>query len=243
MTCTCEICGKKIVGGSHKLSRHQQSKKCQSFKVKKPPSMSPCQCDVCGRTYVKCNTKRHLASKRCQAEALKAKEKEILELKAENTKLKKRPTQTTIINNNNNNIINNIIMTRTSLDDVLTLQAIRNVYTNNDFADKGAGAARAIFEILNNKDKKRYICTDPARNICRYIDMKGKKIKDVKNSKLWKVIKGPVKKVVKEKRKELSESYPDHVDRWTDYAKPIINADVTPPPGFRGKAIEETDCL
>ena len=62
----------------------------------------------------------------------------------------KRPTSTTIINNNHN-MINNIIMTRTSLDDVLTLEAIRDVYTNNDFADKGVGAARAIFEILNKK--------------------------------------------------------------------------------------------
>ena len=199
----------------------------------------------CGKVLVYKNLKTHHKSKKCIEAQLKnqieEKNKLLEEKNKEISKLMKRPTSTTIINNNHN-MINNIIMTRTSLDDVLTLEAIRDVYTNNDFADKGVGAARAIFEILNKNNKKRYICTDPARNICRYIDMKGKKIKDIKNSKLWKVIKGPVKTVVKEKRKELSKSYPDHVDKWTDYAKPIINADVTPPPGFRGKAIEETTC-
>jgi hypothetical protein len=239
MTCPCEICGKKIVGGSHKLRRHQKSKKCQSLRNKVAPSRQRRPCDYCGKNVIKNNHKTHHKSKKCIQAQLKSQENKLEEKDKEILKLK-QSQQTTIINNNNHNIINNIIMTRTSLDDVLTLQAIRDVYTNNDFADKGVGAARAIFEILNNKDKKRYICTDPARNICRYIDMKGKTIKDVKNSKLWKVIKGPVKKVVKEKRKELSESYPDHVDRWTDYAKPIINADVTPPTGFGRKAIEQT---
>ena len=235
MTCTCDICGKETRDMCD-MRRHQQSKKCQALRNRKPPSMRPCECGICGRTYIKCNKKRHLASQRCQS-IQKIKE-ENLRLLEENRQLKLRKKSAQIFNNNttNNNIqnntINNIIMTPTSLKDVLTLQSIRDVYTNNHFHDKGLGVAEAVLSILNKHDEKRYICTDPSRNICKFINLKGKEIKDVKSSKLWKVIREPVKTLVKETTATLNKKFPESSQEWINCAQPIINADVLPPYGF-----------
>ena len=232
MTCTCDICGKKV-RDSYNLMRHQQSKKCQSQRNKVMPSRQRCPCDHCGKIVIKNNHRMHHRSKRCiEAQLknqLKEKDKQLREKEKEILKLKKRPVQTTI---NNNNTINNIIMTPTSLKDVLTLRAIRDVYTNNDFHDKGIGAARAILSILNKHDENRYICTDPSRNICKYINLNGKEIKDVQNTKLWKAIKEPVKEVVTETRRQLTNEFPENIDMWLDFAKPIMDADDLPPTGF-----------
>ena len=232
MTCTCDICGKKV-RDSYNLMRHQQSKKCQALRNLKPPSQRPCECEVCGRVYVRSQRKRHQATKRCQQAKEKLKLKNLLKEKdKEISKLKKPSVNINITNNNNNNTINNIIMTPTSLKDVLTLQAIRDVYTNNDFHDKGIGAARAILSILNKHDENRYICTDPSRNICKFINLNGKEIKDVQNTKLWKAIKEPVKEVVTETRRQLTNEFPENIDMWLDFAKPIMEADDLPPTGF-----------
>ena len=235
MTCTCEICGKKIVGGSHKLRRHQQSKKCEALRNKVIPSRQRCPCEHCGTVLVHKNLKNHYKSKKCIEAQLK---EENLRLLEENRKLKLRKKSAQVINNNttnNNNIqntINNIIMTPTSLKDVLTLQSIRDVYTNNHFHDKGIGVAEAVLSILNKHDENRYICTDPSRNICKFINLKGKEIKDVKSSKLWKVIREPVKTLVKETTATLNKKFPESSQEWINCAQPIINADVLPPQGF-----------
>ena len=79
MTCTCEICGKKVVGGSHKLRRHQQSKKCQSLREKISTSSGKCDCDICGRSVLKKHIRRHHKTQRC----IEAQLKNQLKLKGE----------------------------------------------------------------------------------------------------------------------------------------------------------------
>ena len=71
------------------MRRHQQSKKCQALRNRKPPSMRPCECGICGRTYIKCNRKRHLASKRCLRAANEKMRKDIERINKKNEKNEK----------------------------------------------------------------------------------------------------------------------------------------------------------
>ena len=240
MTCTCEICGKKVVGGSHKLRRHQQSKRCQAQRDKVQPSRLRCPCEHCGTVLVHKNLKNHYKSKKCiKAQfktQLKKKEDDILRLRAENKKLKTdAKNKSSITNNNNINITNNnIVLTPMCLEKFLTSESVRKAIRENNFMEKGKGIASAIISLINQKEENitRYICDDSSRVKCRYKNLEGQIVKDVKGKKLWDACKEPVKDRVKEIRKDLSTKLPMCSDKWSECAQPVLGADILPPPGF-----------
>ena len=92
----------------------------------------------------------------------------------------------------------------------------------------------AIISIINQKEENitRYICDDSSRVKCRYKNLEGEIVKDVKGKKLWDACKEPVKERVKEIRKDLSTKLPMCSDKWSECAQPVLGADILPPPGF-----------
>ena len=220
MTCTCEICGKKIVGGSHKLRRHQQSKKCQAHRNKVMPSRLRCPCEHCGRSVLKKHLNRHRQTQRCQNAANE--KNEISRLKEEILILKTDAKK------------NNIVLTPMCLEKFLTSESVRKAIRENNFMEKGKGIASAIMSIINQKEENitRYICDDSSRVKCRYKNLEGEIVKDVKGKKLWAACKDTVKVRVKEIRKDLSSKLPMCSDKWSECAQPVLVADTLPPPGF-----------
>jgi hypothetical protein len=225
MTCTCDICGKEIAR-QRDLMRHKQSKKCQALGKKISTSSRKCDCGICGRSVLKKHIRRHYKTKRC---------KEIARLKEEILKLKTdAKNKSSITNNNNINITNNIVLTPMSLEKFLTSESVRKAIRENNFMEKGKGIASAIISLINQKEENitRYICDDSSRVKCRYKNLEGQIVKDVKGKKLWDACKEPVKDRVNEIRKDLSRRLPMCSDKWSECAQPVLGADILPPPGF-----------
>ena len=234
MTCTCEICGKETRDMCD-MRRHQQSKKCQAVRKKIERSSKKCNCDICGRSVLKKHLKRHHQTQRCQKAAKAANEKkEIVRLKKEISKLKTDAKKKSSVTNNINITNNNIVLTPMCLEKFLTSESVRKAIRENNFMEKGKGIASAIISIINQKEENitRYICDDSSRVKCRYKNLEGEIVKDVKGKKLWDACKEPVKDRVKEIRKDLSTKLPMCSDKWSECAQPVLGADILPPPGF-----------
>lgn len=139
----------------------------------------------------------------------------------------------THITNNINNLIQINLDTKFFQDRI-------DDYTRDDYMNAVQGAVRFAVSALNDGDGKRYICSDPARRIFKYVDENGQCVTDIGGARVWDAMKGPVTAKAEKTRDDLLAEHPENFELINDPLAKLKGKGNAPPRGFSAELASNT---
>ncbi len=195
---------------------------------------------------LRCKTKEFSETLRCKTKELEKKTKELERRDKEISLLRKKLQRknnkiatleskkaTHITNINNNNLIQFILDTKFFQDRI-------DDYTRDDYMNAVQGAVRFAVSALNDGDGKRYICSDPARRIFKYVDENGQCVTDIGGARVWDAMKGPVTAKAEKTRDDLLAEHPENFELINDPLAKLKGKGNAPPRGFSAELASNT---